>query len=174
MLRAIQREAQIEIDGTKYNIGGVKRQFEHGYMRYKWLEKFSADTGVFQLTDFQIQDIQPRFPWHSSRWVLDKQWPPKGKAIIFYFIAPGKEPNNIIVEVHYEMYDSIPLMSKWISVQNNSNKDIVINTFKNEILSCVEEESVVGGDRQLATPHINVQSDYSFGDMTSKYADHTT
>jgi hypothetical protein len=174
MLRAIQPEAQIEIDGIKYNIGGVKGQFEYGYMRHDWLEKFTADADAFQLTDFKIQDIQPRFSWKHSRWLLNKQWPPKGKEAIFYFTAPNKNLYNVIVEVHYEMYDNIPLISKWISVENNSNKDIRINAFKNEILSCVEEEAVVGGDGQLATPHINVQSDYSFGDMTSKYADHTT
>ena len=174
MLRAIQPEAQIEIDGIKYNIGGVKGQFEYGYMRHDWLEKFTADADAFQLTDFKIQDIQPRFSWKHSRWVLNRQWPPKGKEAIFYFTAPNKNLYNVVVEVHYEMYDNIPLISKWISVENNSNKDIRINTFKNEILSCVEEEAIVGGDGQLATPHINVQSDYSFGDMTSKYADHTT
>jgi len=143
-------------------------------MRYDWLDKFTADSNSFHLTDFKIQDIQPRFSWRRSRWVLDKQWPPKGKEVIFYFTAPDKRLDKITVEVHYEVYDNIPLMSKWISVENNSNKDIRINTFKNEILSCVEEESIVGGDGQLASPHINVQSDYSFGDMTSKYADHTT
>jgi len=174
MLRAIQPEAQVEINGTKYNIGGVKGQFEYGYMRYDWLEKFTTNPDAFQLTDFAVQDIQPRFAWQSSRWVLNKQWPPKGKEIIFSFTAPNKNLDNIIAEVHYEMYDNIPLMSKWISIRNNGAKDIRINTFKNEILSCVEEESIVGGDGQLANPHMNVQSDYSFGDMTSKYADHTT
>jgi len=174
IIRAIQPEAQIEFDGKPYNIGGVKGQFQYGYMQYNWLEKFTPDPDAFQLIDFRIQNIQQRFTWNPKRWALDKQWPPKGKEIIFYFAAPGKNLEGIKVEVHYEMYDNIPLMGKWISVENNSNKDILINTFKNEILSVVEEESVVGGDGHLTTPHINVQSDYSFGDMTSKYADHTT
>ncbi|MEO8854151.1 MAG: alpha-galactosidase, partial [Ginsengibacter sp.] len=174
MIRAIQPEAAIEIDGTKYNIGGVKGQFEYGYMKYDWLEKFKADPAAFQFVDFSIKNIQPRFPWTPERWTLDKQWPPKGKEIIFYFKSPLKEFGGINVGVHYEIYDHFPLISKWISVENNSTKEITINSFKNEILSVVEEESVVGGDGQMATPHINVQSDYSFGDMTSKYADHTT
>jgi hypothetical protein len=174
MLRAIQPEAQIEINGKQYNIGGVNGQFEYGYTQYDWLEKFDADPKAFQLIDFKIQNIQPRFPWKPTRWAFEKQWPPKGKEVIFYFAPREKDLAQIKVEVHYEMYDNIPLMAKWISVENNSKKDIRINSFKNEILSVVEEESVVGGDGHLATPHINVQSDYSFGDMTSKYADHTT
>lgn len=174
MIRAIQPEAQIEIDGTSYNIGGVKGQFEYAYMKYNWLDKFSDDTDAFQLKNFEIRNIQTRFAWKPKRWALDKQWPPKGKEIIFYFESSAKKAAGVHVTVHYEIYDNIPLMSKWITVENNSEKGITINSFKNEILSVVEEESVVGGDGHLATPHINVQSDYSFGDMTSKYADHTT
>lgn len=174
MVRAIQPEAQIEVDGTSYNVGGVKGQFEYAYMKYDWLEKFTGEPQAFEIKDFKIQDIQPRFPWKPKRWLLNKQWPPKGKEIIFYFESNQKKLEGIRVLVHYEIYDNIPLMSKWISVENNSGKEIMINSFKNEILSVVEEESVVGGDGRLATPHINVQSDYSFGDMTSKYADHTT
>jgi len=174
MIRAIQPEAQIEIDSNYYNIGGVRGQFEYAYMEYDWLKKFTADPDAFQLKDFKIRNIQPRFPWKPKRWLLNKQWPPKGKEIIFYFEPPEKKAEGIIVAVHYEIYDNIPLMSKWITVENNSGKEITINSFKNEILSVVEEESVVGGDGRLATPHINVQSDYSFGGMTSKYADHST
>ena len=88
MIRAIQPEAQIEIDGTHYNIGGVKGQFEYAYMKYDWLEKFTSDPAAFQLKDFEIKNIQTRFPWKAKRWTLDKQWPPKGKEIIFYFEAP--------------------------------------------------------------------------------------
>lgn len=174
MIRAIQPEASIEIDGKKYNIGGVKGQFEYAYMKYDWLEKFTDDSSAFQFSDFEIKNIRPRFPWKPKRWALNKQWPPKGKEIIFYFKSPLKELGGINIAVHYEIYDHFPLMSKWISLENNSDKEITIDSFKNEILSVVEEESVVGGDGRLATPHINVQSDYSFGDMTSKYADHTT
>jgi len=174
MLRAIQPEAQIEIDGTPYNVGGVKGQFEYAYMKYDWLDQFTGDPASFQLKNFEIKNIQTRFPWEAKRWVTDKQWPPKGKEIIFYFESSEKNTTGINVAVHYEIYDDIPLMSKWITVENNSGNEITINSFKNEILSVVEEESVVGGDGHLATPHINVQSDYSFGDMTSKNADHTT
>lgn len=174
MIRAIQPEASIEIDGKKYNIGGVKGQFEYAYMKYDWLENFTDDSSAFQFSDFEIKNIRPRFPWKPKRWALNKQWPPKGKEIIFYFKSPLKELGGINIAVHYEIYDHFPLMSKWISLENNSDKEITIDSFKNEILSVVEEESVVGGDGRLATPHINVQSDYSFGDMTSKYADHTT
>ncbi len=174
MLRAIRPEAQVEIDGKEYNVGGVKKQFEYAYLKYDWLREFSGDPGAFQLTSFKIQHIRPRFPWRAHRWAMDKQWPPEGKEITFYFASPGGELPGVTVAVHYEMYDNIPLMSKWITVQNESSRDIRVNSFKNEILSVVEEESVVGGDGHLLTPHINVQSDYSFGDMTAKYADHTT
>ena len=127
MIRAIQPEAQIELDSTHYNIGGVKGQFEYSYIKYEWLENFTSDPAAFQLKDFEIKNIQTRFPWKAKRWVLDKQWPPKGKEIIFYFDSPEKKAEGIRVAVHYEIYDNIPLMSKWITVENNSQKEITIN-----------------------------------------------
>lgn len=174
MLRAIRPESEVEIDGKNYRIGGVTGQFEYAYLQYDWLKKFSNDPAAFQFSRFTIRNIRPRFAWKPVRWAPDKQWPPKGKEVIFYFQPPAGELPGISLEIHYEIYDHIPLMSKWIVVKNDARQDVRINTFVNEILSLVEEESVVGGDGRLSSPHINVQSDYSFGDMTSRYADHTT
>ena len=66
MIRSIQPEAQIEIDSTHYNIGGVKGQFEYAYMKYDWLEKFNNDPAAFQFKDFEIKNIQTRFPWKAT------------------------------------------------------------------------------------------------------------
>lgn len=174
MLRAIRPEAQVEINGKNYPIGGVNGQFEYAYMQKDWLQKFTDNPAAFRYAGFKTRDIRPRFPWTPVRWAANRQWPPKGKEVVFYFTAPEKDLQQVTVQVHYEMYDNMPLVSKWITVINGSGRDIRINTFKNEILAVVEEESAVGGDGKLMAPHLNVQSDYSFGDMTATYADRTT
>ncbi|MGH2645869.1 MAG: alpha-galactosidase, partial [Chitinophagaceae bacterium] len=161
-------------NGKSYNIGGVKGQFEYAYLKYDWLNKFTHDPDAFQFKGFKIQNIQPRFSWRPIRWCADTTWPPKGKEITFYFTPPQGELSGVTVQVHYDMYDNIPLMSKWVTVQNNSNKDIRVDSFMSEILSMVEHGNTTGNNGHLQPPHIFIESDYSFGGMNAKSANHTT
>ena len=112
MLRAIEPEAEIVINGQPYAVGGVRGQFERGYIQYDWLDKFTADDEAFRLVDFSIRDIQPRFKRKPLRWSTHKQWPPKGKEIDFTFRLPGKALAGVTIDICYEMYDGIPLVSK--------------------------------------------------------------
>ena len=174
MLRAIRPEAMITINGKHYQIGGVQGQFEYAYLKTDWLKKFTEDTTAFHFSHFEIQNIQSRFPWKPIRWCADSTWPPKGKEITFYFLPPQGELQGVTVQVHYEMYNNIPLISKWITVENESGSDIRVNSFKSEILSIVEEGNTTGLDGRMHPPHIFIESDYAFGGMDANSADHTT
>ncbi|MDZ7604563.1 MAG: hypothetical protein U5K79_03025 [Cyclobacteriaceae bacterium] len=74
---------------------------------------------------------------------------------------------NITVEVHYELYDHIPLMCKWITVENKSQKSITINSFKSEILAVTDAESNVDQPDIWRRSKLMVESDYAFGDGMS-------
>ena len=174
MLRAIEPEAEIVINGRTYAVGGVRGQFERGYIQYDWLDKFTADDEAFRLVDFSIRDIQPRFKWKPLRWSTHKQWPPKGKEIDFTFRLPGKALAGVTIDICYEMYDGIPLLSKWMVVHNAGQEQIRIDSFKSEKLAVVEESSGVDKDGSFPSPHICVQSDYAFGGGSYADANHTT
>jgi hypothetical protein len=174
MLRAIEPEAELLINGRSWAVGGVQGQFERGYIQYDWLERFRADDEAFRLVDFSIRDIQPRFPWKPSRWSTHKRWPPKGKEIDFTFHPPGNALPGITIDVCYEMYDGIPLLSKWLVVHNAGRETIRINSFESEKLAVVEESSGVDKDGSFPSPHICVQSDYAFGGGSYADANHTT
>ncbi len=174
LVRAIEPEARLTINGHPYNVGGARGQFERAYLRDDWLSRFTDDPDAFQLTGFTINNITPRFPWKPTRWVTARRWPPKGKEITFHFRPPESGPHGVTVEVHYNLYDNIPLISKWISVTNNSGSDIRIDSFESELLAMVENGNGTQPDGHLAIPHIFVESDYSFGGMDANSADHTT
>ena len=70
---------------------------------------------------------------------------------------------NIIVNVHYELYDGLPVFSKWITVDNNSDQEIKINTFKSEILAAVEPRNQPSYQGAWMLPNITVQTDYDSG-----------
>ncbi len=83
---------------------------------------------------------------------------------IFQRIVPGIRFKII---VHYEIYDGIPLISKWLTVTNESGNEIKIDSFKSEILALTEEESVVGDKKNWLLPNIYVETDYAFGGSMS-------
>ncbi len=76
--------------------------------------------------------------------------------------------NEINVSVHYELYDGVPVLSKWITVANRTNKPVQLNNFKSEILAAVEYSSAVE-DRgvKFTPPNIHVETEYAFSGMTS-------
>jgi hypothetical protein len=70
-------------------------------------------------------------------------------------------PSGITVFVHYEMFDGIPLLSKWLTIQNQSGRRVRLNGFVNEVLAAVEYESS-NGDGGWHFPNLHVESDYEF------------
>src|SRR5690554_531583 len=91
---------------------------------------------------------------------LDEQEKNKLAASLHYL-------KDIHVKVHYEMYDGIPLMSKWITVENNAEKGLVIDSFKSEIVAFVEAESAVDAKTEWLKPNISVETDFRFGGMSN-------
>jgi hypothetical protein len=67
-------------------------------------------------------------------------WPPHGKRVDFTYLPKTTSDNLIILKaiVHYEIYDGLPLISKWVTLTNESDKEIVIDSYKSEILALTE------------------------------------
>jgi len=87
--------------------------------------------------------------------------------------ATGKNPGSgVVVSVHYELYDGIPLMSKWITVRNGTKKPINVDRFRAESLSVVEYDNPV--EHRAAPLHapdvLHVETDMAFGGFTSANA----
>ena len=75
--------------------------------------------------------------------------------------------HKLSVSVHYELYDGIPCLSKWITMHNGGERAVTINRFTSEILAAVEYSSHVE-DRGVPfpRPNLHVQTDYAFAAMT--------
>ena len=76
---------------------------------------------------------------------------------------------NIRVNVHYELYDNLPVFCKWITVENHSPEKVLINAFKSEILAAYEPESNVDHRANWLYPNISLETDYNFGGMSDEY-----
>ena len=86
-LRSIRPEAEIEISGLKFSVGGLIGQPIHNYLLPEWLEKMEADPTTFKFTDYSISEIKARFPWKKrANWMLkDMPWPHPGKELVFSY-----------------------------------------------------------------------------------------
>ena len=176
LLRSIEPEARVVIDGQMYNIGGLIGQTEKAYLIKGSEKKLLSDKNAFQFKGYHIDTIAHYIQWKSTTWNSNKKQA-KGKSIRFDFIAPNNHLSNLTISVHYNLYDGIPLITKWIEIKNNGEQKVKINRVVNEVLGLVEEESaVVGKPEVMKKQHgIYVETNYAFNNaMRYDISDQTT
>lgn len=176
LLRSIEPEARVVIDGQMYNIGGLIGQTEKAYLIKGSEKKLLSDNNAFQFKGYHIDTIAHYIQWKSTSWNSNKKQA-KGKSIRFDFIAPNNHLSNLTISVHYNLYDGIPLITKWIEIKNNGEQKVKINRVVNEVLGLVEEESaVVGKPEVMKKQHgIYVETNYAFNNaMRYDISDQTT
>ncbi|MCS4225944.1 alpha-galactosidase [Sphingobacterium sp. BIGb0165] len=165
LIRAVQPEAQLQLNGKWYNVGGVDGQKERAYLRPEWMPTFTAKPEDFSYVKHEISELDPLLPWKGDKWWSTHKAAGKGKVLTFTYAAPAAAAlSGIEVKVHYAIYDGIPLISKWVTVQNSGNQTVQINQVINEKLALVEEESaVVGSVEDMKKQHgLYVESNFAF------------
>ncbi|MFT7435977.1 MAG: hypothetical protein ACI8UX_001776 [Psychromonas sp.] len=175
LIRSLRPEARIEIDGNTFNIGGLYGQKEHGYFLEEWLPTLSSNPQDFQYSSYIIGELSSSFPTLSTNWSSDSSLA-TGKELTLFFDAPSSI-KNIRVAVHYAIYDGIPLISKWITIENLDPKAIRIDQVVSEILATVEEESaVVGEPEQMKTPQkLYIENNFAYNNaMKYRLSDQAT
>lgn len=173
ILRGVKPEAVVEIDGRKFDIGGLLGQVEYAYLRPKWVDSFTADPNAFRFVGYETGKTEARFPWERKRYSADLPWPPEGASLTLRFEPPAGQLSGVTIRVCYEMYQGIPLLAKWLEIHNGGQKAIRLNTFISEILAAVEYESLVGQPDHWRLPNIHVESDYAFGGDDPQMANKT-
>ncbi|MBE9662213.1 alpha-galactosidase [Mucilaginibacter myungsuensis] len=177
LIRSVKAEAKLAINGKAYNVGGLYGQSENAYLLPEWLDRFTADNNDFQLDRYEVSAIAPVINWKGDQWWASNRKQPAGKTISFIYKPGQNELNGINVTVHYSIYDGLPLVSKWVTIENKTNSTITIGRVVNEILGVVEEESaVVGGVSEMRAPeNIYIESNYAFNNsMRAGLSDQTT
>jgi len=171
LLRGVKPEASVEIDGVRYEIGGLKGQPNYAFLRAEWIEQLRADPAAFRFVGFEAGKPQERLAWKRVRHhAPDAKWPPAGVHLRMDYDMPvgTNEPalRALRASVHYELYDGLPCYSKWLTLSNGTPKPIRVDRFSSEILAVVErvaevDELSVG----RMTPNIHIETDMAFGGM---------
>ena len=153
-LRGIKPEAILTIDGQEYEIGGLKGQPDYAYLDDEWIADFTSDENAFQFQEYRIGKPEARYPWIKRRTETSTAYPPEGVTLTVAF-SPPPSLDSLQVCVHYELYQGIPVLSKWITIHNEGQKPIQLDALSCEILAVNEQEQ----------HRLHVESDYAFSSM---------
>ena len=170
IIRAVRPEAIVEINDKRIKVGGLEGQIEQAYILPEWLDSMKSDPEAFQFRKFEIGETKARFPWKRKRWCADFSWPPPGVSLTFEYEHHSKLLAGITVKIHYELFDGIPLLSKWLTVENRTQKIIRLNKFISENLAVIEPEINVEVPDKWTEPNIHIETDYAFHGMTPRSA----
>jgi hypothetical protein len=125
----------------------------------------TSDPGAFRFRDLSLGQTEARFEWKRKRYAAGSPWPPPGVALALNFdppASPAGAARDLDVSIHYELYDGLPLLAKWLSIRNRGGAPVTLDSFKSEILAVVEGDTTVEGPGRWSLPNIHVESDYAF------------
>ncbi len=168
-LRSVRPEARVTLDGREYDVGGLVGQPIHNYLLPSWLDTMTADPGAFRFIGGRTGPTRERFPWTPRpEWLsAPVAWPPPGRAVEMDFAAPpGSSHPDVRITVCYEIYDALPVLSKWVVITNAGAKPVRVDRVVSEILAWIEPASRVegkAGSFEAYPRSIHVESDYAFG-----------
>lgn len=161
ILRAVEPEAVLKINGKTVEVGGLTGQPDHAYLAPEWIDAMKPG-GSMKLTGVDVGPITQRMAWKQVRHhAPGAVWPPHGIELRMDYAGE----NGLGVEVHYALYDGVPLISKWMTVHNGSTKPITLDRFTLERLAVVESESMDGVPLTQPTA-LHVEAGYAFDSMT--------
>ena len=168
ILRGIKPEARVTLDGRTWDVGGLAPQPNYAFIAPEWIDKLLPQQGAMQFTGFEIGKPLERMEWARVRHhAPDAVWPPKGVCLRMDYTLPidgDARSYEVVVSVHYELYDNIPVLSKWVTVKNTSGVSVRLDGFTSEILAVVEDGTAIDhvGVGQIP-PNLHVETDYAFG-----------
>lgn len=176
LIRAVRPEARIVLNGKTYNVGGLYGQKEQAYLLDDWIKNFTRKEADFQYKRYEVSEAQPHFAWNCQTWASNKKLP-TGKHLKLFFASTTPEVQNIEVVVHYEIFDGVPVLSKWLTIENKGDKTLKINQVKHEMMALVEEESaVVGKPEKMKKPQkIYIENNFAYNNaMRYELSDQAT
>ena len=163
LLRAVMPEAVITINGKEYNVGGLYGQKEKAYLLPAWLDEFKKGDNDFRFVKFETNKLRPFINWNAKGWWASNTQQPTGVLISFIYKNDATPVKDLTVKVHYALYDGLPLIAKWVTIENDGAV-VKIDRVKNELLAMVEEESAVVGkpDKMKKQQGIYIETNYAF------------
>lgn len=160
LVRAVGPEATITVEGKTLAVGGLLGQPNQAFLKPEWLPQLKANPEALHFTGYRTERTAPRFPGAAPA--------PSGVALHLSFVGLG-----LAVTVHYELYDGLPVLCKWLTITNMMATPTRLTAFLSERLALVEAESVVDTIERWELPNLTIATDYTFGGMSQSNSNKT-
>lgn len=134
MIRAIDVEGYLSLDSQKYCLGTLIQTGTsyHAYLNRSAMGINYNPDGWGAVGHLVGSPVAP-FPWTpgSRGSPASSQWPPVGLQVAFQLRAPASAlaaHQAVSVQLIYEIYPNIPLITKWVTVASNGTaaKGVVV------------------------------------------------
>ena len=175
LLRGVKPEAILVVDSMQFNVGGLVGQENYAFLREGDLSDLRPDSNSLRFAGLSVSEPRAPFAWKRVRHhAPGVKWPAPGIHLQLDFVAAGRTGQPAIkVNVHYELYDGIPVMAKWLDVTNTGSESVTIDNFVSEVLAAVEYGSAVETRHYgIRPPNIHVETDYAFASFNVDDANH--
>lgn len=148
-VRTIEPEAKVTVDGVEHWLGGVKSVPNKAYLDPKWINEAVPAVQSLQLVSVTKVPLKSRMPRAMAA---------TGQAVELAF-----DHSDFSAVLTMEILDSLPVVSKRVSIKPKRGKSIVVNQIVVERLSLVEGESEVERVGKWRLPNVTTVTDMSFG-----------
>lgn len=144
-LRAVSPEAVVTMGGERLEIGGLQNQPDCGYLEPAWLAKMTASTNAFRYAGYRLSQPEARYPWKPRYGAAPAPWPPKGVRLTAVFQPPLSPTHSntlagLTISLHYELYDGLPVLSKWLTISNGGKAAITVDKLEVENLAVAPDQ----------------------------------
>ncbi len=182
LLRAIRPEATITLNEKTYPVGGLSGQAIENFLPHTEWKSLKPIANSFVFKGYTHGPIEARFAWKQRPEWLSREvaWPPAGRHVVFHFEPPQVDGASkadehvslagVELQIHYELYDGLPLICKWLTLNNHSANTVHLNSFISEQLACVEASSQVEDLAEPRLPNIHVETDFTTCSMEGSTA----
>lgn len=162
VLRGVKPEAVLTLDGQRIEIGGLKGQPDYAYLDPAWLDAMTSAPEAFTLAGYEESVPEAPYPWQPKRHSPTAPWPPKAVRVTMHYGPSDRWKtayDGLRVSIVYELYDGLPVLAKWVVVENGTTHDVSIDGLESELLAVTESEK----DR------VHVESEYAFNTMNTTF-----
>eukprot|EP00294_Goniomonas_avonlea_P005130 CAMPEP_0114548274 /NCGR_PEP_ID=MMETSP0114-20121206/4894_1 /TAXON_ID=31324 /ORGANISM="Goniomonas sp, Strain m" /LENGTH=871 /DNA_ID=CAMNT_0001732853 /DNA_START=1 /DNA_END=2617 /DNA_ORIENTATION=+ len=145
--RGISPEANATLDGMPFDIGGCLGQDSTHYEFWNpdvYFSNLTSNPKAFQFKNYTTSKPEALYSFTPGRRFSPDSiiWPPPGLHLAVAFTAPSSAPSYfkdiIVILVHFEMYDGVAALRKWVSIHHEgsveSSPSVEVETLVMEIL----------------------------------------
>lgn len=100
VIRAVEPEGAVTIDGVHYDIGGADGQKNKAFLTKDWIQNLKPRPGALRLVHVEIGEPEERLSWKRTRHhAPDAVWPPRGKTLRLDYQLPEPDKASLLRDV---------------------------------------------------------------------------